>query len=158
MASSFSSVVELLLSVFRFLSDLFSRKNDEKAELKRLIDEKQAELDRAIDEGRITDIQMLREQLAKLKDRHDGRGNAVPPVVCLFLAVVALCQGCCSFGRKDDSSHIVVVGERVMTVDPGSVVPPLVPPARKWYLVDSEAMKSWLNVSWTLEEKDGGSR
>lgn len=158
MASSFSSVIELLLSVFRFLSDLFYRKKDEKAELRKLIDEKQAELDAAIDEGRITDIQMLREQLAKLKERYEGRGNPVPPVACLFLAIGLLCAGCSHFGRKDDSSHIVVVGERVMTVEPGSTVPELVPPAKKWYLVDSEAMKSWLNVSWTLEEKDGGSK
>jgi hypothetical protein len=157
MASSFSSVIELLLSVFRFLSDLFSRKNDEKAELKRLMDEKQAELDAAIDEGRITDIQMLREQLAKLKKRYEGRGNSVPPAICLFLAIGLLCTGCAHFGRKDDSNHIVIVGERVMTIEPGSTVPALVPPAKKWYLVDSEAMKSWLNVYWTLEEKTGGS-
>lgn len=158
MASSFSSFIELLLSVFRFLSDLFSRKNDEKAELKRLIEEKQSELDKAVDEGRITDIQMLREQLEQLKKRYDGRGGGASRAVCLLLAIGLLCSGCSHFGRKDDSSHIVVVGERVMTIEPGQTVPALVPPAKKWYLVDSEAMKSWLNVSWTLDQKDGGSK
>jgi hypothetical protein len=157
MASSFSSFIELLLSVFRFLSDLFARKNDEKAELRRLIDEKQAELDKAVDDGRITDIQMLREQLDMLRKRYEGKGGVTPPVVCVLLAIGVVCSGCSHFSGGKGQDHIVVVGERVMTVEPGQTVPALVPPAKKWYLVDSEAMKSWLNVSWTLDRKDGGS-
>ena len=154
--STVSSVVELLLSVFRFFSDIFYRRRDEKDELKRLIEEKQAELDLAIDEGRITDIEIIRRQLSELKRRYqskrgDGASRSAVPFI---LAVALLSQGCFSTKHGQKEPAVIMVGERVMVVQAGDVVPELIPPAKSWYLVDSEAMKSWLNVTWSLDRPE----
>lgn len=153
MSSTFSSVVELLLSAIRFFSELFSRKRDETEDLRRRIEETKKLLAQAIDEGRITDIMSLRGRLESLMKELEGRksmevaaAKAVAPV--LFLAV--LCSGCLT--KKNEGQPVLVVGERILVVEPGSTVPPLVPPAKKWYLVDSVAYKDFVGADAFSEE------
>lgn len=80
-----------------------------------------------------------------------------PPAAFLALAALlplaaAISCGCATSApsRRSDAAapHVLVVGERVRTVAPGEmlVVPPLVPPARTWYLVDDEGLWQWLGI------------
>lgn len=86
-----------------------------------------------------------------------------PDAVGLFaalggvLAFLALAVGSCMFitgcasapsRRSDASPHVLVVGERVRVVHAGETitVPPCMPPARTWYLVDDEGLWQWLGI------------
>ena len=71
--------------------------------------------------------------------------------VLLAGLILAHCSGCASSpSRRSDATapHVLVVGERVRTVAPGEtiVVPPCMPPARTWYLVDDEGLWQWLGI------------
>jgi hypothetical protein len=75
-----------------------------------------------------------------------GKGSAVAAIAALSLA-----SGC--LGGKP-KTEFVVIGERINIVEPGQtvVVPELVPPAKKWYLVDNVGLAGWLGI--TSKERD----
>lgn len=60
--------------------------------------------------------------------------------------LMTLVSGCA--GLRDKKVEYVVIGERVNIVEPGQVVtvPELVPPAKKWYLVDNVGLEGWLGI------------
>ena len=83
-----------------------------------------------------------------------GLFAAMAAILALAAAAVGSCvciTGCASGApsRKSDASpHVLVVGERVRVVHAGEtiVVPPCMPPARTWYLVDDEGLWQWLGI------------
>ena len=90
----------------------------------------------------ITDAKRLQEELRKLWERYRRSGSAA---VAIVAASCLLSSGC--IGQRDKVQY-VVVGERINVVEPGQeiVVPPLVPPAKKWYLVDNVGLSGWLGL------------
>lgn len=59
---------------------------------------------------------------------------------------ILLLTGCSSL--KPAKVEYVVIGERINVLEPGQAitVPPLVPPASKWYLVDNVGLEGWLGI------------
>lgn len=87
--------------------------------------------------------------------RPDAAGlfAAMAAILALAAAAVGSCMfitGCASAPsrRSDAAPHVLVVGERVRVVEAGEtiVVPPCMPPARTWYLVDDEGLWQWLGI------------
>jgi hypothetical protein len=67
-----------------------------------------------------------------------------------LLAICALCallSGCLT--QPPPPRPVLIIGERVLAPDPGTTItiPPLVPPASQWYLVDDIGLCLWLNIS-----------
>lgn len=136
-ATAFGSVCAVILAVIGFFRDLMRRRDDGRKELKQRIDDMQDALNLALEEGRITDAQRLQRELSALWERYRR-------VVAVAAASLLLC-GCITRGRHDG---YIVIGERINIVEPGQqlVVPDLVPPAKKWYLVDNVGLAGWLGI------------
>lgn len=86
-----------------------------------------AQLRLALRQGRVTDAHRLRRALQALG--------------CL---VAALCLAGCA----GSAPAPIIVGERILMPQPGQAltVPPLVPPAAQWYLVDDVGLAGWLGI------------
>jgi hypothetical protein len=157
MASTFSSVIQLLLSVFDFIRGRSDRKRKRLDVLEDRIKAIQRDIAKALEDGRITDVATLRMELDGLKKEYDKLGGkrasvAAATGMLLFLAITPFLSGCFST-RSDPSTPYVVVGERIIILEPGSelVVPELVPPAKKWYLIDNIGLQVGLGIPMLLE-------
>lgn len=141
----------MILAIVGFFRERRKYKADDKTELKERIDAVQSALNTALEEGMITDAKRLQEELRELWDRYRRTVTTAAVAVAASLA----CTGCLS--AKKDTTQYVVVGERINIVEPGQqlVVPPLVPPAKKWYLVDNVGLAGWLGLPTRV---DAGSR
>ena len=95
------------------------------------VEERRAVLKRklklAIQEGRMTDAAVLQRALKALG--------------CLLVALWL--SGC-----AHTTPAPIIIGERILMPQPGDVVtiPPLVPPAVRWYLVDDVGLCGWLGI------------
>ena len=159
--SSVSSIFEFLSRLLDFMTGIFSSKKEDKANLWSEILDCRARLSSALAEGRITDVAVLRKELDALMKRYSRsvrdderdlrRARRANPASFIFLAIIAAIAattaGCSTTGRKKQT-EVLVIGERIHVLEPGSdvSVPQLVPPARKWYLVDDVAILQWLGI------------
>lgn len=149
-----SAVLEFLSSLLRFLSDLFSRKREEQEDLWDRIQDTRNKLVLALEEGRITDVAVLRRQLDSLMEEYSKymksmerrARRGVSPLHAILLASV-LMTGCASW-RHGNDEIVLLNGDRVLTVEPGAtvVVPDLIPPAKRWYLMDNVGMQHLLGI------------
>ena len=88
----------------------------------------------------ISDVPFLRKKLSEYKEAL----KRIPA----FVLAACLLSGC-------RSQSPVVIGERVIFVEPGQslVVPALKKPARKWYLMDDQAMRAILGIDVPYQPK-----
>lgn len=160
-----SSLFEFLSRLLDFITGIFSSKKEDKTNLWSEILDCRAQLSAALSEGRITDVHALRlrlDSLMKKYSRHirkeessmskSSRSRRTPSAyaVSMFFALfaVSLFMSACSTTGKKQKQEVLVIGERINVVQPGSAiqVPNLVPPASKWYLVDDVAILQWLGI------------
>lgn len=136
----------VILAVLALVSRNAKRKEDKDAELERQISEVEEALRLALEEGRITDAKNLSDRMYELR-RKMGSRRRVPPIrLMCALAALACSAGCSS--PPENGPEYIVIGERVNIVEPGQVVtvPPLVPPAKRWYMVDNVGLEWWLGI------------
>lgn len=141
-------IIAVVLAVIGFFREWRKYRSDGKQELKQKIDDVQNALNLALEEGRVTDAGRLQKELSGLWDKYRKSEGAKAVVVCAVLS--AFCAGCFSTRQKQE---YIVIGERINIVEPGQeiVVPPLVPPAKKWYLVDNVGLAGWLGLPTASE-------
>lgn len=156
--SSVSSIFEFLSRLLDFLTGIFSSKKEDKANLWSEILDCRAQLSLALAEGRITDVAVLRKELDALMKRYFRsvraderdlrRARRANPSSFLFLAIALLVAAGCSTTGKKKQTEVLVIGERINIVKPGSTVqvPELVKPAKTWYLLDDVAIQQWLGI------------
>lgn len=156
--SSVSSIFDFLSRLLDFLTGIFSSKKEDKENLWSEILDCRAQLSLALAEGRITDVAVLRKELDALMKRYSRSVRADERDLCrarrantsafIFLAIAILMAAGCSTTGKKKQTEVLVIGERIHVLEPGSDVrvPQLVPPARKWYLVDDVAILQWLGI------------
>ena len=144
--SIFGSICAVVLALIGLFRERRKYKADDKLEIKQKIESVQAALNLALEDGRITDAQRLQKELTQLWERYrktSGKTNAVLVASALSLCLVSGC-----FTTKKQEPEYIVIGERSNIVEPGQElkVPPLVPPAKKWYLVDNVGLAGWLGI------------
>lgn len=155
------SIFDFLLELLRFLRDLFSGRKNEKADVWRQIQDTRNNLVLALEEGRLTDVAILRKQLDRLMAEYSKYTKFVEKRMrssALLAAVVLvsmLSAGCLSTGRKTDAT-VFVSGDRILLVRPGAeiVVPELTSPAKQWYLVDNVGLQHWLGIDVDYGNKE----
>lgn len=164
-----SAILEFLTEIFRFIRDIFVRRREEKNDLWKQIEEVRNKLVLALEEGRITDVAILRKELQSLMDRYSRyvkstekdmkRKHRALYTLSSVVFVLALATGCVSFKRKTDTT-VFVLGDRINLVKPGDTmtVPELTPPAKQWYLVDNVGLQHWLGISVSPEKKETATR
>lgn len=158
--SVFGGIVAVVLAVIHLFSDWRRNRSDEKIELKRIIDEKQAALYKMLEEGLITDaarlqkeICILMEQYRKSRRSEDAKPKVRPVVMtAIAVAMSVACIGCASAQKKPET---VVIGERIFILEPGAEikVPELLPPAKCWYLTDNVGLAGWLGITAPTGER-----
>ena len=149
-----SSFIELITEILRLISSFFNSKKDEKANLWEQIEEKQKALIQALESGKLTDAGILNRELQDLMTQYSRTNNKTIRTLkrCAIssLAVISLSllSGCAAF-RSQDPHTVFIEGERINIVEPGQeiVVPQLITPAKKWYLVDNIGLQYWLGIS-----------
>ena len=147
--SSVSSIFEFLSRLLDFLTGIFSSKKEDKANLWSEILDCRAQLSLALAEGRITDALMKRYSRSVRADERDlRRARRANPSSFIFLAIAILMAAGCSTTGKKKQTEVLVIGERINIVKPGSTVrvPELVKPAKTWYLLDDVAIQQWLGI------------
>lgn len=124
--------LSFILAIIRLITDFLYR-SDEKKKQKEIA-MAQDELRKALAEGRITDAAFWRRRLDEL------RAAAAILIAAAMLAI----QGCAT----QPQPMPVVIGERINKVKPGETikVPPLLSPAKQWYLVDDAGLSGWLGI------------
>ena len=150
--STIGIVGAVILAVIGVLGKWLSGRMESNEDLEREIDEVEKALAIALENGMVTDAHRLSERLMKLRKRLGRRltksGATVSSVVAAVVSasVSAAVSGCASGVPERE---YVVIGERIMILEPGTelVVPPLVPPAKRWYMVDDEGLKGWLGIA-----------
>jgi hypothetical protein len=130
----------VILAIIKLISDFFKRKDtQQQSQAAALHDQEvaaaQDELKKALAEGRITDAAFWRKKLQQL----------TATAVLLMLLV-----GCNTTNPPPTpvTPQFIVIGERINKVKPGDniTVPPLVAPAKQWYLVDDTGLYQWLSI------------
>jgi len=120
-------VVALLIAVVGLAAEIIRRAwasgdsvSAQRASLRR-------QLRAALREGRVTDAAIL--------------ARALKALGCLLVALWL--SGC-----AHTTPPPIIIGERILMPQPGDVVtvPPLVPPAARWYLVDDVGLCGWLGI------------
>lgn len=136
--SVLGGICAVILAIIGFFRDWRKYRSDGRQELKERIDAVQSALNLALEEGRVTDAHRLQLELRDLWEKYRKSAVVAASVLCL------LCTGCIS--RRHDP--YIVIGERINVVEPGQeiVVPDLLPPAKKWYLVDNVGLAGWLGI------------
>lgn len=128
--------------IIKFLIGLFTgaakRKKDQEIEAAK------DELKKALAEGRTTDAAYWLRKLKQLTG-------------AIALLAVLLFQGCFTPPPPPPVQQVVVIGERINKVNPGDAikVPPLLPPAKQWYLVDDTGLYRWLDIDLNANFKKG---
>jgi len=123
-------VVASLLSVALVVLNRVFAANDART---KAMGDASATLAKALAEGRITDAAAAHTALENLR-----KGAAVLAIACCLLFA-----GCATPAQPP-----LVIGERILKTTPGQtlVVPPLVAPARQWYVVDDVGLQQWLGI------------
>lgn len=131
----------VILAIIKLISDFFKRKDTQQqsqaaAQHALEISAAQNELRNALAEGRITDAAFWRKKLQQL---------TTTAVLMLLLLV-----GCATTEPSQPPTipQFIIIGERINKVKPGDnlTVPPLVAPAKQWYLVDDTGLYQWLSI------------
>ena len=168
MLAELSSILQFAFKILDAITGIFAGKRDDLKEMKGSLREIEAELRKAIAERRVTDAAALRVRRDELKEMikmakrgkmHKGTSVDVRSISnAIFACVVAMSVFCCGcFSTKRDKPNLpLVIGERIIFVDPGQnvVVPPLKEPAATWYLIDDCALDQWLGISLDAKEED----
>ena len=155
------SIFDFLLELLRFLRELFSGKRSEKADVWQQIQDTRNNLVLALEEGRLTDVAILRKQLDRLMEEYSKYTKFAEKRMrsSVFLAAAMslslLSAGCLSSGKKTDTT-VFVSGDRILLVQPGAqvVVPELTSPAKQWYLVDNVGLQHWLGIDVDYGNKE----
>ena len=140
------AILAVVLAVIGFFREWRRDRNDDRKAMKQRIDELQDALNLALEEGRVTDAGRLQKELNEMWEKYRKVGSAKAGAVVAAVSASLLAQGCFT---KGPDTEFVVIGERINIVEPGQtvVVPELVPPAKKWYLVDNVGLAGWLGLS-----------
>ena len=137
------SKLDVLVSVFKYLSQFYSWLfPNKKAQNAKEIEKAKKELQKALAEGRIQDVAFWRRKIQTL-----SRGT----VVILTSLTAMILMGCltgCLTSRQETQPQALIIGERLYKLTPGEAVtvPPLVKPAKQWYLVDDVGLFQWIEV------------
>lgn len=166
--STVGIVGSVILALIGLVSGWIKYRAAGKSDIMKRIEETQEALRLALENGMVTDARRLNTRLDRLwrmyrrnapvqpaSGASDGQDKApnTPMKVsrAIFLAVMAslllmMLTGCSSFFRKD--REYVLIGERINIVEPGQqiTVPELIPPAKKWYMVDNVGLEAWLGL------------
>ncbi|MEI8244015.1 MAG: hypothetical protein WCI17_12160 [bacterium] len=69
--------------------------------------------------------------------------------LCVLLSLCALCVLAPGCATTSATRQPLIIGQRVLAPDPGQTItiPPLLPPARQWYLVDDIGLGAWLDIA-----------
>lgn len=162
-ADNFSgvSIVGGICAVIMAIIGLFRQwrkdRTDDREEMRTKLKALQDAVNLALEEGRITDAGRLQHELNELWEKyHKSTRSTRSPSGAVVLAVLlpALCAGCLT---REPTREYVVIGERIFIVEPGRelIVPPLVPPAKKWYLVDNVGLAGWLGIPAGVTDTGG---
>lgn len=166
-----SALFEFLTNLLGFITGIFSDKKENKENLWSEILDCRSKLSVALAEGRITDVAVLRKELESLMKRYSryirseerafrrgAKGGIKWASFCLS-AVILAASGCANT-KSRPQQQVLVIGERIHVLEPGSdlKVPQLVPPARKWYLVDDVAILQWLGIPFDYGNPDPSDR
>lgn len=133
----FAAIIRFLNNILEFFA---SRGRKQEEERKRQeIETAKVELKIALASGRVQDAAYWRRKLAILTST-------------LSMMLLFLMTGCVTPAPQPQITPVVVLGERINKVKPGQtvVVPPLVPPAKQWYLVDDHGLYQWLDIDLSL--------
>ena len=145
--STFGSVVDLLSKVIEYMQSKFDHKVSEKEKIESEFKRLKKELSISLAEGRICDSWSINERLVKLRMKMDGTYRRRKFVNVILIGVMPLFL---FFGCRTDYENIpLITGKRVLVVSPGEtiVVPELVEPAHRWYLVDDVGLMHWLGIA-----------
>jgi hypothetical protein len=165
--STIASIFNFLLELLRWLSDLFTRKEENKVATWQEIEAKRTALALALADGRISDVAILRKELEVLMkkylrgvrsdERKMRRSRALRyrngfSFILASLSVSLFLTGCWS--TKPTTTF--VLGERINLVQPETTVevPKLTPPAKQWYLLDNIAIQHWLGIPVEFETQE----
>jgi len=150
-----SSLIGFLTELLRFVSGIFTRRRDRVDRIMSQIEDTKKRLVLALEEGRVTDVAILKKQLDRLEKELSSKGRSI---ICAVLAASAAFapSGCMSIGRGRTESTVFVVGDRINLVSPGEtvVVPELTSPAKQWYLVDNVGLQHWLGIAVDLKDRE----
>lgn len=141
MASTTSTILEIVKDIVGWFLPTVDDRKRKKAELESKIEEMKMKQSEAIHNGQVTDAASYGKEIRKLskKLKHIGW------FTCL---VLMLTLGGCSSSKENPYNQPAVIGERLFIVKPNTKVdvPELMPPARKWYLVDDVGLCQWLGI------------
>ena len=131
-----SAIVWIIKLVLDILTGAAKRKKEQEIETAK------DELKKALSEGRVQDAAYWMQKLKQLTG------------VAVLLAILML-QGCLTPPPPPVTPQVIVIGERINKVKPGDSVkvPPLLPPAKQWYLVDDTGLYQWLDVDLSKQNK-----
>ena len=124
-----SAIVYVIKLILDLLTGAAKRKKEQEIEAAK------DELKKALAEGRTTDASYWMQKLKQLTG------------VAVLFAILML-QGCLTTPPPPVTPQVVVIGERINKVKPGDTikVPPLLAPAKQWYLVDDTGLYQWLDI------------
>lgn len=150
--TGWSGFVAVFLAAAGLITRWISRRSGRNREIMSRIEETERQLSEALEQGRVSDAHTLALRLDRLWRMYRRAPARKPPPsgaakAATALAVLMLCCGCGSL-RPGKKVEYVVLGERINIVEPGQAVtvPELIPPAKRWYLVDNKALEAWLGV------------
>ena len=137
------AVLEIIKDIFSWLVPAISTRRQRKDAILLRIEEAKANQGKALHEGRVTDAAAYGQEVKNLYEKLNHIGWFSCLLFCLLLTG---CTGCSSSKPKINAP--AVLGERIFIVKPNTTVevPELVPPARKWYLVDDIGLCQWLDI------------
>lgn len=161
--STIASIFNFLIELLRWLSDLFTRKEENRVTTWQDIEAKRAALALALADGRISDVAILRKELEVLMEKYmrgirsderkmrRTRKHNPYSFALASLAASLFLTGCWS--TKPTTTF--VLGERINLVQPETTVevPKLTPPAKQWYLLDNIAIQHWLGIPVEFDMK-----
>jgi len=123
-----------IVNLLKYMINLLSKWNKYKKQ--KQINQAKVELKKALAEGRMTDAAYWKQKITQLT----------------AILLIVLIIGCTSQPKP----QIVIIGERINKVQPNTtiIVPPLMPPAKQWYLVDDTGLYQWLDIDLSKPKKE----
>ncbi len=163
--STIGIVGSVILALIGLVGGWFKYRAAGKSDIMKRIEETQEALRVALENGMITDARRLNRRLDRLwrlyrknapvarsGSSEDDLNTPMKVSRCLLLVaawmfLLMALTGCGSVFGKDEPEY-VLIGERINIVEPGQdiKVPELMPPAKKWYLVDNVGLEAWLGL------------